>query len=307
MRTTGVTRFDEVIAPLRLPAVAAPMTFISTPELVAEACAAGIIGSFPTSNTASVAELDEWFDQIEAARASSERTPGPIAANLIVGKQNKRLDGDVECVVRHQPALVITSVGSPAAVIPALREAGVLVLADVASEAHAHKALAAGADGLVLLSAGAGGHTGWANPFAFVRAVRAFFDGLLVVAGGMSDGASLWAAQCAGFDLALFGTRFIATHESAAPLNWREALVAGSMDDISVDVAPNGVKASVLADGSGSPVGSAGHTVSAVHDQLSVAELVDEIEAGWLQARANTSELLGDELLDANSEAAVPS
>lgn len=267
------------------------MTAVSTPELVAEACVAGIIGSFPTSNPASVAQLDEWFEQIEVRRASSERTAGPIAANLIVGKQNKRLDDDVECVTRHKPALVITSVGSPAPVIPALHEAGCLVLADVVSEVHAHKALAAGADGLVLLSAGAGGHTGWANPFAFVRAVRSFFDGPLVVTGGMSDGASLWAAQCAGFDLAMFGTRFIATHESSAPTAWRDALVNRTMDDISLATAPNGVVASVLPDG----VGSAGHTVSAVHGQQSVAELVDEIETGWLQAQADTRALLDSE------------
>lgn len=286
--TRDVDRFNEVITPLRLPAVAAPMTFISTPELVGEACAAGIIGSFPTSNASSVAQLDEWFDQIETRRANSERPPGPIAANLIVGKQNKRLDADVDCVTRRQPPLVITSVGSPAPVIPALREAGCLVLADVVSEAHAHKALAAGADGLVLLSAGAGGHTGWANPFAFVHSVRAFFDGPLVLTGGMSDGASLWAARCAGFDLAMFGTRFIATHESAAPPAWRDALVAGTMDDISLATAPNGVVASVLLDNAG----SAGHTVSAVHGQQSVDELVDEIEAGWRQARANTRRLL---------------
>lgn len=284
-------RFDEVIAPLRLPAVAAPMTSISTPELVAEACAAGIIGSFPTSNASSITQLDEWFDQIEAGRASAERTAGPIAANLIVGKQNTRLDDDVDCVTRRQPALVITSVGSPAPVIPALHDAGCLVLADIASEAHAHKALEAGADGLVLLSAGAGGHTGWANPFAFVRAVRRFFDGPLVLTGGMSDGASLWAAQCAGFDLAMFGTRFIATHESSAPPAWREALVAGSMDDISLSTAPNGVVASVLPDGAG----SAGHTVSAVHGQQSVAELVDEIETSWRQAKADTRQLLDPE------------
>ncbi|MGA9278375.1 NAD(P)H-dependent flavin oxidoreductase [Ilumatobacter sp.] len=286
--TGDVARFDEVIASLRLPAVAAPMTFISTPELVAAACAAGIIGSFPTSNASSVAELDEWFDQIESRRARAERTPGPIAANLIVGKQNTRLDDDVDCVVRHRPAMVITSVGSPAPVIPALQVAGCLVFADVASEAHAHKALEAGADGLVLLSAGAGGHTGWANPFAFVRAVRAFFAGPLVLTGGMSDGASLWAAQCAGFDLAMFGTRFIATDESAAPSAWRDALVAGTMDDISLATAPNGVVASVLGDNAG----SAGHTVSAVHGQQSVAALVDEIETGWHQAQADTRQLL---------------
>ena len=133
-------------------------------------------------------------------------------------------NADVDCVVQQQPEMVITSVGSPAPVVQPLQDAGCLVFADVVSEAHAHKALAAGVDGLVLLSAGAGGHTGWANPFAFVRAVRSFYDGPLVLTGGMSDGAALWAAQCAGYDLAMFGTRFIATHESNVTADWQAAL-----------------------------------------------------------------------------------
>ena len=165
--------FDELLASLRLPAIAAPMTAISTPDLVGEACAAGIVGAFPTSNASSIAELNDWFGQIQMRRAASERPAGPIAANLIVGKQNKRLDEDLDCVTTQRPEMVITSVGSPAPVVQPLQNAGCLVFADVVSEAHAHKALNAGVDGLVLLSAGAGGHTGWANPFAFARAVDA--------------------------------------------------------------------------------------------------------------------------------------
>jgi nitronate monooxygenase len=281
-------RFASIVAGLRLPAVAAPMTAVSTPALVAQACASGIIGSFPTSNAASAAQLEEWFDEIGAARVVPGRVGGPVAANLIVGRQNARLDSDVAAVVGRRVPLVITSVGSPAPVVPALHHGGCLVLADVASVRHAEKALDAGADGLVLLSAGAGGHTGWANPFAFVRAVRRFFDGPLVLAGGMSDGAALWGAVCAGYDLALFGTRFIATSESGARPAWREALIASSMDDIKVVTAPNGVVASVLTAG----VGSAGHTVSAVHHEMSVADLVDELERDWSAARARTAALL---------------
>lgn len=277
---------------MRLPAVAAPMTTVSTPSLVAEARAAGIAGAFPTSNPRSLAELDEWFDEIDettTARAREGRSVGPLVANLIVGRQNRRLDDDVECVVRRGPELVITSVGSPAPVTAPLQAAGILVLADIASEAHAHKALAAGVDGLVLLGAGAGGHTGWANPFAFVRAVRAFYDGPLVVTGGMSDGASLWAARCAGYDLGMFGTRFIATPEGGAGAGWRAALERCSMDDVSLTVAPNGVAASALPDGAG----SAGHTVSAVRGIQTVAEVVDELEATWNEARTRTASLLG--------------
>jgi nitronate monooxygenase len=287
-----VEQFDDLVSDLRLPAIAAPMTSVSTPELVAEACAAGIVGSFPTSNAKSIAQLDEWFDQIETRRATvtGQQKAGPIAANLIVGKQNKRLDEDVEQVVKWQPNLVITSVGSPAPVVGPLQEAGCLVLADVVSEAHAHKALAAGVDGLILLSAGAGGHTGWANPFAFVRSVRSFFDGPLVLTGGMSDGAALWAAICAGCNMAMFGTRFIATEESATPDAWLDALQRSTMDDITLITAPNGVVASALPD----DAGSAGHTVSAVRSVQTVAQLVDEIETGWVDARRRTGQLLGN-------------
>ena len=264
------------------------MTFISTPELVGEACAAGIIGAFPTSNASSIAELNEWFEQIRTRRAVSERPAGPIAANLIVGRQNRRLEKDLDCVITQQPEMVITSVGSPAPVVQPLQDAGCLVFADVASEAHAHKALAAGVDGLVLLSAGAGGHTGWANPFAFVRAVRAFYDGPLVLTGGMSDGAALWAAQCAGYDLAMFGTRFIAAHEGNVTSEWQAALERYTMDDVTLTTAANGIAASILPGN----VGSAGHTISAVKSRQSVATVVDEIERGWLEARDGTRHLL---------------
>lgn len=286
-----MTRFSELVATLRIPAIAAPMTFISTPQLVGEACAAGIIGAFPTSNAESIAELNEWFEQIRSRREDSARPAGPVAANLIVGKQNKRLDEDVDSVITHMPEMVITSVGSPAPVVAPLQAAGCLVFADVVSEAHAHKALDAGVDGLVLLSAGAGGHTGWANPFTFARAVRAFYHGPLVLTGGMSDGAALWAAQCAGYDLAMFGTRFIATHESNVTPEWQAALEQYTMDDVSLITAPNGVVASGLP----GEVGSAGHTISAVNARQSVAELVDELETGWRAAQDATKRLLEGE------------
>ncbi|MFV0524363.1 MAG: NAD(P)H-dependent flavin oxidoreductase [Acidimicrobiales bacterium] len=282
--------FRALLAGLRIPAVAAPMTGVSTPELVAQARIAGVLGSFPSSNAASSAELEEWFERIEAdVNAAAGPGPiGPLVVNLIVGRQNTRLDDDVAAVARRRVPIVITSVGSPAPVIAPLHDAGCFVLADVASMAHAEKALAAGADGLVLLSAGAGGHTGWANPLAFVRAVRAVFDGPLAVAGGMSDGAALWAACCAGYDLGLFGTRFIATPASGAPAAWQGDLVTSTMDDIELGIAGNGVAASMLRSGNG----SAGHSVSAVTAEIGVAELVDELVDDWERARARTVEQL---------------
>ncbi|EFC85349.1 nitronate monooxygenase family protein [Parafrankia sp. EUN1f] len=288
---------------LVLPLIAAPMTTVSTPPLVAAACSAGIVGAFPTSNCHSNAELDEWLDEIAASVHATRTaagdvtgapTPGPVAANLIVHRANKRLDDDLQTIVRHSVELVITSVGNPVPVIDPLHREGCRVFADVASLAHARKAVDAGADGLVLLSAGAGGHTGWANPFAFARAVRRFYDGPLVLAGGISDGTALWAAVTLGYDLGYMGTKFIATRESGADSNWRAAVVGASLDDITLGTAPNGVTVSMLVPpgGAGQPTGSAGHTVSGVDAITTVAGVVAATSTEWHQARARTSTAL---------------
>jgi nitronate monooxygenase len=149
-------------------------------------------------------------------------------------------------LLRHRPEIVITSVGSPAPVLAPLHDAGALVLADVASIRHAERAVAAGADGLVLLTAGAGGQTGWLNPFVFVRAVRAFFDGPIVLAGGIGDGHALHAAQALGCDLAYMGTKFIATRESMADVRYKAMLVASSADDILLTTAFTGLQTNML-------------------------------------------------------------
>ena len=140
------------------------------------------------------------------------------------------MPADLAVLVQHRPELVITSVGTPAPVLAPLHDAGVQVLADVATIRHAEKAAAAGVDGMVLLTAGAGGQTGWLNPFAFVRAVRRFFDGIVVLAGGISDGRALRAAEVLGADLAYMGTKFIATRESLAPEAYREMVVRATAD-----------------------------------------------------------------------------
>jgi nitronate monooxygenase len=149
-------------------------------------------------------------------------------------------------VPKHAPELVITSVGSPSAVVAPLHDAGALVFADVASVRHAERAVGAGADGLVLLTAGAGGQTGWLNPFAFTRAVRCFFSGPIVLAGGISDGRALRAARALGCDLAYMGTRFIATHESMADQRYKDMLVASSADDIVLTRAFTGLQTNML-------------------------------------------------------------
>src|SRR5262249_1091129 len=219
-------------------------------ELVVQACRSGVIGSFPTVNCRSPEQLDEWLteidDRLKAHVDTSGKPSAPVCANLIVHRSNARLEQDLQVVLRHRPEMVITSVGSPAPVLAPLHDAGALVFADVASIRHAERAVAAGADGLVLLTAGAGGQTGWLNPFVFVRAVRAFFDGPLVLAGGIADGHALRAAEALGCDLAYMGTKFIATRESMADARYKQMLVASSADDVLLTTAFTGLQTNML-------------------------------------------------------------
>ncbi|MDO8704403.1 MAG: nitronate monooxygenase [Sulfuricaulis sp.] len=216
---------------------------MSGPELVIAACRAGVIGAFPTANAGGADGLDAWLARIMAALGPGD---APCCPNIIIHRPPLALAQDIAAVRRHRVELVITSVGSPAPVIAPLHEAGCLVFADVGTLAHAKKAVQAGADGLVLLSAGAGGQTGWLNGLAFVRAVRGFFDGPVVLAGGISDGAALWAAQALGCDLAYMGTKFIATQESLAAPGYKQMVVEAEIDDVQLTRAFSGLRASML-------------------------------------------------------------
>jgi nitronate monooxygenase len=286
---------------------------VSTPEFVSAACRSGIIGAFPTANCRTPEELADWLRNLKGTAAPGD---APFCPNLIMRRES--LAAEVEMICAAGVELVITSVGSPAPVLPALHEAGCLVFADVASLDHAQKACAAGADGLVLLSAGAGGQTGWANGIAFVRAVRKFFAGPIVLAGGISDGHGLLAAKAAGADFAYMGTRFIATRESGANDDYKRMLVSASMDDIlltsaftglaanmltpsiraaglSPDNLPEGTSSEMAAEmyGSGGSsavkrwrdVWSAGHSVSGVTDIPPVHELVERLGDEYKAAR----------------------
>ncbi|MDP3241370.1 MAG: nitronate monooxygenase, partial [Reyranella sp.] len=235
---------------LRLPLIAAPMFLVSGPALVTAACRAGVVGSFPTANCRTVEDLDAWLagmeDDAKRAADAEGRAPAPWCPNLIVHRSNPRVPEDLAAVLRHKAEIVITSVGSPEPVMKPLKDAGCLVLADVASVRHAEKAVAAGVDGLVLLTAGAGGQTGWANPFAFVRAVRTFWDGIVVMAGGMADGHAVAAAQALGCDLAYMGTKFIATRESLAKDAYKQMLVSSRLDDVLLTRAFTGLETNML-------------------------------------------------------------
>ena len=235
---------------LSLPLIAAPMFLVSGVELVVAACRNGVIGAFPTVNCRSPEQLDGWLvdieDRLRRHCEESGKPSAPICPNLIVHRSNARLEQDLRVLLRHKPEIVITSVGSPAPVLAPLHDAGALVFADVASIRHAERAVAVGADGLVLLTAGAGGQTGWLNPFVFVRAVRAFFDGPIVLAGGVGDGHALRAAEVLGCDLAYMGTKFIATRESMADARYKEMLVNSTADDILLTTAFTGLQTNML-------------------------------------------------------------
>jgi nitronate monooxygenase len=247
-------RLDGVLARwsgrLSLPLIAAPMFLVSGPALVGAACRAGVIGSFPTANCRSADDLGRWLREIreglDAFEGETGRRAAPFAPNLIVHRSNPRVPDDLRAVIAAGAELVIASVGSPKDVVSPLHDAGCLVFADVASLRHAEKAIEAGADGLVLLAAGAGGQTGWANPFAFARAVRAFWHGPLVMAGGLSDGCALHAARALGCDLGYMGTRFIATDESLAADGYKRMLVDSTMDDVQLTTAFTGLATNML-------------------------------------------------------------
>lgn len=228
---------------LRLPMVAAPMFLVSGPDLVVAACRAGIIGSFPFPNARSTADLRLWLDRLK-----DELGPGdaPWAANLMVHPTYARLDEEIALVAEYRPEIVITALGSPRRMVEVVHGYGGIVLADVNSPAFARKAAAAGVDGLVLVAAGAGGHTGPMSPFAFVAEVRRHFDGIVALAGSLATGRALRAAEVLGADLGYVGTPFIAAEESLASPDYRRMLVDAGFDDILLTDAFTGVKANML-------------------------------------------------------------
>lgn len=234
--------FDELKAHLRLPVVAAPMLLVSGPALVIAAGQAGILGSFPALNARTTDQLKEWLGQIEGALDGR-----PYAVNLIVGgPHGARFADDLALIEAARPPVVITSVGNPAQAVKRVQAFGGLVFHDVATVRHARKAIEAGVDGLILLTTGAGGHTGSLNPFAFVSQVRAFWNGPILLAGAISDGSGIAAARALGADLAYMGTRFAASEESLASDAYKELLVSETMADVILTDRISGLPATFL-------------------------------------------------------------
>lgn len=295
---------------LALPVIAAPMLLVSGPELVIACCRAGVIGSFPGANARTPETLAAWLDQIVAAQADGQSAA--YALNIIVREAgSERLAAELDLAEKHRIPLIITSVGHPGAVVERVHGYGGLVFHDVATLRHAEKAIEAGVDGLILLTAGAGGHTGSANGFAFVRQIRAMWDGVIVLAGGISDGHAVRAAEILGADFAYMGTRFAATQESMANPAYKELLVSQRMADIIVTDRISGLPAtfmrgSIIAAGldpddlpppiarfkpnlpegtkAWRDVWSAGHGVGSIDDIPSAAELIARLRQGYAEA-----------------------
>ena len=241
---------ETIRAQLRLPLFAAPMFLVSGPDLVIAAARAGSVGAFPTPNCRTVADLDAWMarivDETSGFGTGQDGSTKLWAANLIVHRTNPRLADDVALVKKYKPPIVITALGSPRAIVDDVHSYGGIVFADVNGLDHARKAAAAGVDGLVLVCAGAGGHTGRIAPFAFVPAVRRFFDGMIIVSGAMTDGRAVAAARALGADFGYAGTRFIASAESMAPDAYRQMVVEAGIDDLVLTSALTGALASML-------------------------------------------------------------
>lgn len=228
---------------LKLPIFCAPMFLVSSPELVISACKAGIAGAFPVTNARSLEDLEHWMKTISDALNEED---APWVMNLITHSTYTRLEEELKLVAKYKPKVVITALGSPKPVMETVKSYGGMVFADVVDIKLAKKAADAGVDGLACICAGAGGHTGQLSPFAFVSAVREFFDGYIAVGGGIADGAAVAGAIAAGADYVYMGTRFLPAAESMAQAEYKEMVVAANADDLVVSDAITGTKASWL-------------------------------------------------------------
>lgn len=232
-----MSRLPAVLRNLQLPVIASPMFIISTPKLVIEQCKAGIVGSMPALNARPASQLDEWLHEIEETlaaynRAHPDRPAAPYAINQIVHKSNDRLEHDMQAVVKRKVPIVITSLGARPDVNEAIHSYGGVVLHDIINNTFAHKAIEKGADGLIAVAAGAGGHAGVKSPFALVQEIREWFDGPIALSGAIANGGAILAAQALGADFAYIGSAFIATEEARASEGYKQAIVEGTSDDI---------------------------------------------------------------------------
>ena len=303
---------------LKLPVIAAPMFLVSGPELVIAACKSGVVGTFPALNQRTTEGYSAWLDEIKGSLGPQDPAYG---VNLIVHNTNPRLMPDLEVTVRHEVPLVITSLGAVRDLVEAIHGYGGLVFHDVTTLRHAQKAAEAGVDGLILVSAGAGGHAGTWSPFALVDEVRRVFDGTIILSGAMSTGRDVATAMMMGADFAYLGTRFIATTESQAPDSYKQMILDSGAADITYTPAISGIPAnfmtkSLIANGldpknlagkdkvdlgkeldhevrAWKEVWSAGQGVGSVQDVLPTADLVARLKREFDEAGADYARRFG--------------
>ena len=312
---------------LSLPVIAAPMFLISGPKLVIECCKNGIVGTFPALNQRTTEGFEEWVIEIKTALETFEKETGqksaPFGVNLIVHQTNPRLQADLAICVKHQVPIIITSLGAVPQLVGAIHSYGGLVFHDVIKKRHAEKAAEAGVDGLILVSAGAGGHSGTLNPMPFVAEIKKFFKKTIILSGCISNGRDVASALQMGADLAYMGTRFINTKESKAPEEYRSMIIDSGASDIVYTAAISGVSANFLRPSleamgiteemltrtkkidfgkelnameqeakAWSTIWSAGQGVTNIEDNPSVEELVDKMKQEFVAAVEEQYELL---------------
>lgn len=304
---------------VRLPVVASPLFIISHPQLTLAQCKAGVIGAFPALNARPESQLDEWLAQLTEELAAHnaahpERPAAPFAVNQIVHTSNKRLEHDLGLCVKYKVPVVISSLGAVPEVNSAIHSYGGIVLHDIINNRHAQSAIRKGADGLIAVATGAGGHAGTLSPFALVQEIRSWFDGPLLLAGAIATGGGILAAQAMGADMAYIGTPFIATEEARATDAYKQALVEARAGDIVYSnyftgIHGNYLNSSITAAGldpdnlpSADPskmdfgaavtgakawkdIWGAGQGVGSIDGVGSVAALVDRLEAEYHEAR----------------------
>ncbi|MCO5120095.1 MAG: nitronate monooxygenase family protein [Burkholderiaceae bacterium] len=308
----------ELKSRLRIPVIGSPLFIISNPDLVIAQCKAGIVGSFPALNARPAELLEEWLQRITSEldahnQANPDRPAAPFAVNQIVHKSNVRLEHDLELCVKYKVPLVITSLGARPDLNEAVHSYGGMVMHDVINQKFAHKAIEKGADGLILVAAGAGGHAGTQSPFALVQETRAWFDGPIALSGSIANGGAVLAAQAMGADFAYIGSAFIATHEANANERHKQAIVDATAQDIIYSnlftgVHGNYLRASIAATGldpdnlpSGDPsqmnfetgkpkawkdIWGCGQGIGVIDEVRPAAELVDRLAAEYAATRA---------------------
>ena len=312
-----MSKLPPVLAAQKFPVIASPLFIISNPKLVIEQCKAGVIGSMPALNARPAAQLDEWLAEITEAlaahnKANPDNPAAPFAINQIVHKSNDRLDHDMQMCVKYKVPVIITSLGAREEINQAAHSYGGVVLHDIINNKHAHKAIEKGADGLIAVAAGAGGHAGTKSPFALVQEIRRWFDGPLALSGAIANGGAVLAAQAMGADFAYVGSAFIATVEARATEAYKQAVVDGTSDDIVYSnlftgVHGNYLKASIRAAGldpdhlpesdpsqmnfgsesakAWKDIWGSGQGIAAVERVVPVAELVQRLRTEYAAAR----------------------